>query len=84
MRAFYNINCLKNHLPSNVGQEVLFFKKDSNTTFINGHTRFGKIDHTLGLFNKMNVDGYAPDEITYNALIKDLCKVGRLFEALSA
>ena len=30
MRAFYNINCLKNPLPSDVGQEVLFFKKDSN------------------------------------------------------
>ena len=32
MRAFFNINCLKNPLPTDVGQEVLFLK-DSNKGF---------------------------------------------------
>ena len=30
MRAFFNINCLKNPLPTDVGQEVLFLKDSNN------------------------------------------------------
>ena len=43
MRAFFNINCLKNPLPTDVGQEVLFLK-DSNI-FFSAHNFFFAVLH---------------------------------------